>query len=94
MKEVAIHIANEYVRKVEEDFVVDTVKETCRARKAAEGCGCRNCVNHLQTMEEICEDEARRLTMVPKVDHEALWEIRRAINRLDEEMEKKRGNRE
>lgn len=86
--------ANDHVRKVEEDFVIDTVKETCRARKAADGCGCRNCVNHLRTMEEICEDEAYRLTNVPVIDHEEVLLADYAMLRFLEERKKKRGNRE
>lgn len=61
---------NDYVERVENDWMVDIEKEIELAHRAAEGCGCRNCQLYYEELVRQHEEESWRLMFAPVMDHE------------------------
>ncbi len=61
--------ANEFVIKVEDDWIYDTYLEHKREKRRAGICRCYSCVKGFKKLDGVLSDEAVRLR-VPERDHE------------------------
>ena len=83
------NIWNQAVQEIHEEFALNLIEETKRARKAAETCRCRTCVSCAEDLFEQCEDEAYRINNIPPMDHEEEIIMHFALRRMKEEQDKK-----
>lgn len=76
--------ANEYVQKIELDYVNDLINEYQISCNKAEKCGCNNCKLYKRHVEEQMEDEAIRLSKTWEMDSDEVYLYHLALRMLDE----------
>lgn len=86
MKEVDPRFYQVVNEKLKAD-AMGMIEDAHAARKAAEGCGCPQCVGWAERADMECEVEAWRITRQPEFDHEEEWLMHQALIKLQEKNE-------
>lgn len=86
MKEVDQRFYQVVNEKLKAD-ALEMIEDAHAARKAADGCGCPQCVSWAERADFDCEVEAWRITKQPEFDHEEVILMNYALIRLQEKNE-------